>query len=233
VPSYSILSDNPPSPRTRLGAIERQPKLSDKVADSILELIRSRRLTPGDALPSERELGEQFGVSRTVIREAVRALDAKGLLDVRTGSRTRIGAVDATTVRESVRNFVRSNALPPAELTELREALGAAAARLAATRATEADLDRARVGLERRTPAGAELSFDRAVVAAAHNELLLVLTDAVADALADMRPVATLGESGQLVAHRVLAAVAGGEAEDAQRLMREYLGGGVPGTGTG
>jgi GntR family transcriptional repressor for pyruvate dehydrogenase complex len=56
--------------------VKREPRLSDKVAELLLESIIARRFEPGERLPSERELGEQFGVSRTVIREAVRALSA-------------------------------------------------------------------------------------------------------------------------------------------------------------
>ena len=54
------------------------------------QTIVSRGLVPGTPLPSERELGEQFGVSRTVIREAVRALAAKGIVEVRSGSGLRV-----------------------------------------------------------------------------------------------------------------------------------------------
>ncbi len=72
--------------------VTREPRLSDKVAELLLETILSPGLQPGDRLPSERELGEQFGVSRTVIREAVRALAAKGVINVRTGSGLRVAA---------------------------------------------------------------------------------------------------------------------------------------------
>ena len=65
-------------PAALFGQVAREPRLSDKVADMMLETILSKRLNVGDRLPSERELGEQFGVSRTVVREAVRALVAKG-----------------------------------------------------------------------------------------------------------------------------------------------------------
>src|SRR5438445_173830 len=56
--------------------VTREPRLSDKVADMMLETILSRRLAVGDRLPSERELGEQFGVSRTVVRQAAHARPA-------------------------------------------------------------------------------------------------------------------------------------------------------------
>ena len=64
-------------PAATFPSVVREPPLYDKVADMMLKEIVSRRFQPGDRLPSERELGEQFGVSRTVVREAVKALTAK------------------------------------------------------------------------------------------------------------------------------------------------------------
>jgi len=64
-------------------AVNREARLSDKVTAAILETIASNQLQPGDPLPPERELGRQFGGSRTVIREAGGARGAKGLLEVR------------------------------------------------------------------------------------------------------------------------------------------------------
>ena len=86
--------------------VRREPRLSDKVAEMMLDTILSRRLAVGDRLPSERELGEQFGVSRTVVREAVRALVAKGVIEVRSGSGLRVAAVDAAAVSESMSLFM-------------------------------------------------------------------------------------------------------------------------------
>ena len=105
-------------------AVDRDARLSDKVTEAILQTIVSNRLKPGDALPPERELGKQFGVSRTVIREAIRALHAKGLLEVRSGSGVRIVAVDAKTVRESMRHFVKGSMLEYAKVDEVRRVLG-------------------------------------------------------------------------------------------------------------
>ena len=122
-------------------AVDRDARLSDKVTDAILATILSNRLKPGDALPPERELGKQFGVSRTVIREAIRALHAKGLLEVRSGSGVRIVAVDAKTVRESMRHFVAGSMLDYAKVDEVRRVLEVAAAGIAAERATAADLE--------------------------------------------------------------------------------------------
>src|ERR1700692_4436813 len=66
-------------------SVARALSLSDKVAEQLTEAILSRQLAPGERLPSERELGEKFNVSRTVVREAVRSLAARGLVRVTSG----------------------------------------------------------------------------------------------------------------------------------------------------
>ena len=80
--------------------VEREPSLPDRVARLMLGAISRGELRPGDRLPTERELGDQFGVSRTVIREAVRSLVAKGVLEVRSRSGLSVAAVDSDHVRE-------------------------------------------------------------------------------------------------------------------------------------
>src|SRR5262245_28566351 len=120
--------------------VAREPRLSDKVADMMLETILSRRLQVGDRLPSERELGEQFGVSRTVVREAVRALVAKGVIEVRSGSGLRVAAVDAAAVSESMSLFLRGGSLDFEKVHEVRTLLEVHIAGIAAERATTEDV---------------------------------------------------------------------------------------------
>jgi GntR family transcriptional repressor for pyruvate dehydrogenase complex len=163
------------------------------VANDIIETIVAQRLQPGDALPPERELGEQFGVSRTVVREAVRALEARGLLDVRVGSRIKIAAVDPRTVCEAIWQFARTARLDGTSIAALSESLEAIAARMAARHATADDLDAIDRAVERDDDA-----FRRAVISASHNELLIVLAEAIGGLtepslgglLQDHRPVA-------------------------------------------
>src|SRR5258705_3157260 len=61
----------------------------DHIVGQIRDAIASGGITPGERLPSERDLGVAFGVSRTTLREALRALEAQGVLEIRTGSRRR------------------------------------------------------------------------------------------------------------------------------------------------
>ena len=146
---YDVLSTD--GRRPRLGTagaggealfqqVTREPRLSDKVAEMMLETILSRRLQVGDRLPSERELGEQFNVSRTVVREAVRALVAKGVIEVRSGSGLRVAAVDAAAVSESMSLYLRGATLDFEKVHEVRALLEVHIAGLAAERATEEDI---------------------------------------------------------------------------------------------
>jgi GntR family transcriptional regulator, transcriptional repressor for pyruvate dehydrogenase complex len=182
-------------PKALFDQVERQPRLSDKVADMMLETILSHRLSVGDRLPSERELGEQFGVSRTVIREAVRALVAKGVIEVRSGSGLRVAAVDASNVHESMSLFLRGGTLDYEKVHDVRRMLEVHIAGVAAERATEDDLARLTEACERMEHVIADveeaslqdLEFHRAIARATHNELYLVLMDSIGQSLIDIR----------------------------------------------
>jgi GntR family transcriptional regulator, transcriptional repressor for pyruvate dehydrogenase complex len=175
--------------------VTREPRLSDKVADMMLETILSKRLRVGERLPSERELGEQFGVSRTVVREAVRALVAKGIIEARSGSGLRVAAVDASAVSESMSLYLRGGEFNFENVHEVRTHLETHIAALAAERATEEDAAQIRSVHERMTSersdidaaARDDLEFHRLIAVATHNELYLVLMDSIGNALIDIR----------------------------------------------
>jgi GntR family transcriptional regulator, transcriptional repressor for pyruvate dehydrogenase complex len=175
--------------------VKREPRLSDKVADMMLETILSNRLNVGDPLPSERELGDQFGVSRTVVREAVRALVAKGVIEVRSGSGLRVAAVNATAVSESMSLYLRGGALDFEKVQEVRALLEVHLAGLAAERASEADVAALRE-IHRRmqddtsdfdSAARDDLEFHRLIARATQNELFLLLLDSIGSSLIDIR----------------------------------------------
>jgi GntR family transcriptional regulator, transcriptional repressor for pyruvate dehydrogenase complex len=214
----------------------REPRLSDKVADMMLKTILSEQLRPGDRLPSERELGEQFGVSRTVVREAVRALVAKGLIEVRSGSGLRVAAVDASAVRESMSLYIHgSSNLDYPKVHEVRAMLEVEMAGLAAERRTEADIERLSeackhmeaVSKDVESAALADVEFHREIAKATHNELYLVMLDAIGDALVEIRrrnltrPPAM---KNTLADHsRIRDAIAAGASRKARDAMREHL----------
>lgn len=114
----------------RVGSLHRT--LREAVADAIREMIRSGDLEPGDRLVEDR-LAEQLGVSRNPVREAIRALEATGLVEVIPRRGAYVAALDPEQA---------------CELLELRALLESYAARLAARRRTPDDLDRLREVLD-------------------------------------------------------------------------------------
>lgn len=158
--------------------VSRPTPLSDRVIATLRGQITSGTWPVGSRIPTEPELVAQLGVARNTVREAIRALAHNGLLDIRQGSGTYVVATSelAGVMR---RRFEGS---PKRDVTELRGALEATAAGLAATRRTEDDLrkldtllserERAWADGERDAFVTADTAFHLAVVAAAHNEVL-------------------------------------------------------------
>lgn len=140
-------------------------KLSDQVLERLRELIRSGELKPGDAVPSERDLMERFGVGRPAIREALQSLHQTGLVSITQGERTRVNAISAGTFFDQSNDIARLLLnLAPANLQHLKQAramfeLGIV--RLAAESATPADVAdlRAVVALQRSQVGGDPLPF--------------------------------------------------------------------------
>jgi GntR family transcriptional repressor for pyruvate dehydrogenase complex len=209
--------------------------LSDQVANMILETITSGSMAPGDKLPSERELGEQFEVSRTVVREAVRSLAAKGIIEVRSGSGLRVAHIDASNVTESMSLFVRGMRLDYDKIHEVRALIEIEVAALAAERADEEDLRRIADNLDRteaslddeQRVADLDVQFHREVAIATHNELHVLMLDSIEDVLLEVRR-STLSRAGRpgeaLVAHRRIADAISERSPDAARdAMREHL----------
>lgn len=214
--------------------IAREPRLSDKVADLMLETILSNRLQVGDRLPSERELGEQFGVSRTVVREAVRALVAKGVIEVRSGSGLRVAAVGSAAVSESMSLYIRGAAVDFEKVHEVRVLLEVHIAGLAAERATDDDVRRLRdvhdrMSREQADVAAAavhDLEFHRMIARATQNDIYLVLMDSIGSALIEIRRenLATGSTPATLGQHAaVLERIAQHDADGARAAMAEHL----------
>src|ERR1700737_2664008 len=122
-------------------SVARAPSLSDKVAEPLTEAIVSLQVRPGERLPSERDLGEKFKVSRTVVREAVRSLAARGLVRVTSGRGVEVSEVDSGHVAASMRLLVRGReGLDYGKVHEVRTAVEVQTAGLAAQRAQPENL---------------------------------------------------------------------------------------------
>jgi DNA-binding FadR family transcriptional regulator len=223
-------------------SVERRPAY-EQVADALREAILNGELPAGSPLPPARELCERFGVSRTTVREALRALQTKGLA-ITTGPTAplRVVAPDALTtdpLRETFVHLVRLGRVPLDDLIGLRVALEGAGVAAAATRDPRPDLTAARDQIAFMRAAGtdleafeaADIRFHLELVHASGNEALTLVMLAVRhtvsetllahlNALPGPQPVVT-----QLIAEHeaILQAVIDGDGDAARRLSCDHV----------
>ena len=215
----------------------RPPRLSDHVAEELLESIASGALQPGDRLPSERVLSDQFGVSRTVVREAIRSLSARGVLEARPGSGLVVSKLDPSSLTTLLTLFLESGVLRYDDVHEVREAIESRMTGLAAARRTEEDLAALRAALAALAEAlesgdveaasHADVEFHRTIARATHNELFVMMLDSISDVLLEVRRQ-TLTEPTRLgmvvPAHeRIVRAIEAGDPVPARGAMEEHL----------
>lgn len=122
--------------------IGRPKNLYMEATRSIKDAIFRGDFGPGESLPSEKELSLQLGVSRPVLREALRALQIQGFLDVRRGSRggTYVTDLSNISIRDNLEDLLRIGKLSMADLTQARFLLEPEVFRLAAQHATDEQL---------------------------------------------------------------------------------------------
>ncbi|MCY4754234.1 FadR/GntR family transcriptional regulator [Pelomonas aquatica] len=122
---------------TALSAVHG-PQLSAQVARNLLALVSREHLRPGDAVPSELQIGKELGISRGSVREAYRSLAALGILEIGSGRRPRLKAIDAQVLIQFFDYALNTAQVTLAHVLETRRALEIQAAQLAARYATEA-----------------------------------------------------------------------------------------------
>src|SRR5919205_2377874 len=117
-------------------------RISGLIVDQIRLLIRDGQLAAGDRLPSERELGERFGVSRVTVREALRALEANGMVTIRVGAQggAFVTAPTSERVGEGISDLLTLSVVTPAQVTEARQVLELGIVPLVCERADERDV---------------------------------------------------------------------------------------------
>lgn len=214
-----------------MAQLKRVP-LADQAADALFARVRAGEWALGAKLPGETTLAPQLGVGRSTVREAIRQLAGRGILDSRQGSGVYVTARDVPDEWEQV--LRRADIVT---VIEARTAIEVEAATLAATRRTPSDVRAIRRALGHRTVRGqsveehvdADMALHRAIVVAAHNEVLTELFDGfvprVRRAMVDMlrlRPVPD--ESADHDAHSVVVqAIADRFPDEAARASRAHL----------
>jgi len=164
------------------GLRRRRVKLVDEIIESLRQDIVTRRRPDGERLPTEKELSERFGVGQSTIREAIRALETLGLVEVLHGSGTYVRSQGDFALASALQTLLQLESAGIMEALEIRQVLGRHSIEMAAAKATEEDiaeiaaicgrLDRI-AELKTVDDVLAEVvAFQRAVSAAAHSPLL-------------------------------------------------------------
>ncbi|HTK09159.1 MAG TPA: FadR/GntR family transcriptional regulator [Ktedonobacteraceae bacterium] len=213
-------------------------KLFEQIAEQIETRILSGELRKGDRLPTERDLAEQFHASRTAVREAMKILAQKGLVDMRPGRGTMVidGANEA--MQDSIDLVMKlklGEVGGSANLVEVREILETEIAALATARATDIEIalmrEAVRVMDENLENADAFITadnrFHEALAMATQNALILILLNSIVNLLSEQRKqifaVAGGPQRGQIHHRRILESVIERDPEAARAAMRAHL----------
>lgn len=165
--------------------------LAEQVTERLMEYIVIQQLKAGDLLPSEASLCSSFGVSRPVIREALKNLEGKRILEIINGKGALIRPIDSVPLRLFFQRAMQMEHSTILELMEVRRGLEVQAAGLAAQRRTAHDLETIRGIIQSMRENTADLEaythldveFHLQIACASHNTILVYLVESIRDAL--------------------------------------------------
>jgi len=213
----------------------RRTNLVDEAVEQLEAEILKKRYGPGDFLPPESRLGQTLGVSRTVVREAMRILVARGLVEVSQGRPARVRPIDASHAVRALGTFLQRGEHSLLNLTEVRRPLESEIAALAAKHAT-AEHIAAMVAANEQLHAAttmdgsveADIRFHDVLAQATGNPVFGLLLRTLSDLMRQSRQetLARTGKQTALDGHRkVLDAVRRVDAVAAREAMLEHLAG--------
>lgn len=170
-----------------------QGRMSEVIVEQIRLLIRQGKLNPGDRLPAERDLCDRFQVSRVTVREALRVLEAAGLIEIRVGARggAFVTAPSSLRVGEGIADLLSMSTMSAAEVTEARLVLELGIIPMVCERAVAQDIQDLRGLCERALNAlgdhdyqlSLSTEFHIRVAQAAHNAAIELLVKSLREAL--------------------------------------------------
>lgn len=221
----------------------RRPKLAEEIIEALRQDILSGLLPAGGRLPSEREIALRFGASQPTVREALRALDSAGMLEVKHGSGTYVRPDASYSSALALQNLVQLTRIGILEVLDVREALGLESARRAARVADAADHARLRerlLSLEKIGESKAVddildriIGFQEAISLAAKNPLLQAIESFFIRLLLQLQlgPVGARGVANwqarslgfQEDRARIVRAIVAGDPTAAGTAMENYL----------
>ncbi len=216
----------------------RTSRASEDIVQQIKAQIFAGQIAPGHRLPSEMELTEQFRVSRTTVRDALRVLESQGLVDIKVGAGggAFVAAPSTQPVSDSLTNMLRMHKTSIKELVEARLVVETSIVALAAKRATAADLK----AMEQAIAAAREghavddpyfmphsVAFHIALAEAAKNKVLLFTVNSFRsifyETLEKLLPAPDMAQRAIEDHQKILDAIKARDAERGQQIMRAHL----------
>lgn len=225
----------PRKPRFR--SIGQKDDLVIRVVQAIERQIVDGRLSPGARLPAERDFAESLGVSRPVVREAVRILVTRGLLETRHGIGTKVRAVSHEEVVKPLTLFLKTcgQEVNISHLFQVRSILEVENAAMAAQQATEADIaELAQLCCEMESAASdpqqfalKDSEFHRRISETTHNPLMILLLDSIQKMMSEVRTIVSKHPNlfdRVMPSHlQVVECIKSRDSEGARSAMREHL----------
>ncbi|MES2391593.1 MAG: FadR/GntR family transcriptional regulator [Acidobacteriota bacterium] len=223
--------------KIRFAVVGNRDGLVDRVVQAIEAQIQTGRLTVGMKLPPEREFSETLGVSRPVVREAVRILTTRGQLKTQHGVGTTVSSVGCNEIVKPLTLFLRTRGevVNIKHLHQVRSILEVESAGLAAEQRTQDDIGKLTAicnSMEEHANDPANFSFldyeyHRWLSEMTHNPLLCLLLDTVHEMMAEVRSLISVRQGlfeRVMPSHRrILEAITAGDAAAARTAMREHL----------
>ncbi|MFV2081966.1 MAG: FadR/GntR family transcriptional regulator [bacterium] len=213
----------------------RKTKVYEEIVIKVINMIEHGMLKSGDQLPSERELSEAFKVSRSSVREALRALESQGILESRHGNGTYVAPQPIEALIDPLVKIIFTEKDSQIELFEMRRLIEPQLVFLAAQRATPEDINELdeilEVQKEQVAQGKAGVDFDKSfhekLVEITRNTILVRIMDSMMDCLTQSRD-RSLQIDGRpeksLARHReIIDAIKSADCENAERVMREHL----------
>ena len=213
----------------------KSTRIYEEIVRQVKQLIADGKLKSGDRLPPERDLAEKFMVSRTSVREALRALQSRGLIEIRAGEGAFICDISVDTLIEPLALVILPHREAVGELFEARRLLEPAIAALAARRATREEMvemerileDQSKEVLQGRTGVAQDTALHAAIAHSAHNRAITRIVGTLMDLLAQSREESLHTPGRPTRSHadhrRILDAIRRRDEMAAHRAMLDHL----------
>lgn len=212
--------------------LKKDEKVTDYIIAQVRDAILSGKLKPGNRLASEKELTEEFRVSKATMREALRGLEAMGLIEIRQGATGGIflTEVNSQTLMHSMMNFMHFKSVSIREITMLRYMLEPHIARIAATKITHDEIEQLKAYVvstnsDNNTDRKKNTSFHHYLSRVTKNSLLILIVDFIDHMLDEMKQSLDLGadfhKEIQVSHKKILDCLVNGDSEGAGRAMAD------------